>query len=90
MYLPKYRDELPLIGKVVGIDANAGQVTVHWYVGTYSGMWKPCRRREGRNYVDWEEVIPIASVLRTVNLTKSFKLPKTIVLELKEAYKKFM
>ena len=90
VYLPKYRDELPLIGKVVGIDANAGQVTVHWYVGTYSGMWKPCRRREGRNDVDWEEAIPIASVLCTVNLIKSFKLPKTIVLQLKEAYKKFM
>lgn len=88
MYLARYRDELPLIGKIVGIDPNASQVIVHWYVGTYSGMWKPCRRREGRNYVAWEEAIPIASVICTINLTKSFKLPKATVLELKEAYKK--
>jgi hypothetical protein len=90
VYLPKYRDELPLIGKVAGVDDGAGQVTVHWYVGTYSGMWKPCRRRAGRGYVDWEEAIPIAAVLCNVNFTKSFKLPKSTVLELKEAYKKFM
>ena len=90
VYLPQYRDELPLIGKVVSVDAIANQVTVHWYVGTYSGMWKPCRRRDGRNYVDWEEAVPIAAVLCTVNLTKSFKLPKSTVLELKEAYRKFI
>ena len=63
MYLSQYWDELPLIGKVVSVDAIADQVTVHWYVRTYNGMWKPCRRRDGRNYVDWEEAIPIAAVL---------------------------
>ena len=90
MYLPQYRDELPLIGKVVSVNVIADQVTVHWYVGTYSGIWKPCRRRDGRNYVDWEEAITIVAVLCTVNLTKSFKLPKSTVLELKEAYRKFI
>ena len=35
VYLPQYRDELPLIGKIVDVDPTAGKVTLHWYVGSY-------------------------------------------------------
>jgi hypothetical protein len=89
VYLPQYRDELPLIGKITHTDTIRGEMVLHWFVGTYRGPWRPCKRREGRKYVDWVETVPLASVLFTVSLSKAFRLSNATVLKLKVAHEKF-
>lgn len=84
VYLPQYRDELPLIGKITH---TRGEIVLHWYVGTYYGPWRPCKRHESS--VDWVEKVFLAPVLCTVSLSKSFRLSNALVLTLKAAYKKF-
>ena len=85
VYLPQYRDELPIIEKVVSFDSENAEV--EWYVGSYSGVWKVCKRRQGRELVPWRETIPQECILFPVNFTKSFRLRKCTVDQLKEAYK---
>ena len=84
VYLPQYRDELPLTGKITH---TRGEIVLHWYVGTYYGPWRPCKRHESS--VDWVEKVFLASVLCTVSLSKSFWLSNALVLTLKVPYKKF-
>ena len=73
VYLPQYRDELPLIGKVVSVDANAAQITVHSIVGYGSHVGE-----------EMEVTILIGRRLCNCLFNKSFKLLK---FKLKEAYR---
>lgn len=85
LYVPKYRDELPLIGKVSSTE-NSNELEVEWMVGTYSGVWKTCKRREGRNSVPWKEKVERSSVLFEVELTKSMRIPGNLKTKLRETY----
>ena len=57
-----------------------------WYVGTYSGMWRPWKGREGGKTVTYTETVQDNQILQTVNLTKSMRLPPKTVTDLKAAY----
>ena len=84
VFLPQYKDELPTIGKVVSCDENSAEV--EWYVGSYSGVWRVCKKRSGRTTVPWRETIPKESILFPINFTKSLRLSKSCADKLKQAY----
>ena len=87
VYLEKYRDELPLIARIVSVRSSNVDVEVEWYIGCYSGDWKVCMRGRGRSREAWREQIPKSSILFPVELTKSMKLSKDTVEALKSSYK---
>lgn len=62
----------PLIGQVTSLTDD--DITIDWYVGTYSGLWKPWKGREGGETVTYTETIDIDVVIQTVTLTKSQRL----------------
>lgn len=84
VYLPQYRDELTTIGKVVSCDEKSA--VVEWYVGSYSGVWRVCKKCSGSSKVLWRETIPKESILFPINFTKSLRLSKSCVDKLKQAY----
>ena len=89
VYLEKYSNERPpYIGYVVSIDSDT--VTIHWWAGCYSGIWKPCNTRKGRNTVPWEEEIPRTCILACVSLSQSHRLSEKSKTELKELYSKYL
>ena len=88
VYMDQYRDEIPTIGKV--LSKTADEVEVEWWFGTYTKVWKCCKRREGKEYVPWIELVPAASVLMPVTLTKSSYLSKATVQHLKDAYTPYL
>ena len=71
-FIPKYRDEIPQIGKV--LEENDSEVTIEWWVGTYRGKWRALTRKNGRSTERWTEVIPRSCVLYAVSLSKAAKL----------------
>ena len=89
VYLERYRDELPLIGKVTSLSPRGdnSEVELNWYMGCYSGTWKVCMRGRGRAREEWKEIVPHNSIiLAPVEFTASMKLKKCIVSTLKEKY----
>ena len=60
----KYR-ERPLIGKKCDIDTpDSGRVEMEWMVGTYSGLWKEWKGREGGKTVGFTENISKEDIIR--------------------------
>ena len=83
-YLQKYCDEEPQLSKVVCIDGE--QLEVEWLVGSYSEPWTVWKEKRGREYVTWKELIPMHAVLFPVSLTKTQRLPSSLILKLKTLY----
>ena len=50
--LKKY-DDRPLLGRVV--EVREEEVELEWFVGTYSGMWKEWKGRDGRRVITFKE-----------------------------------
>ena len=67
VYKDEYQDEIPTIGKVER-EMPGRSVEVEWWYGRYSTV---CKRREGREYVPWTEVISKDDILMSVTFTKS-------------------
>ena len=80
MRLQKYCNEIPQIGRVLTIDGEC--LTIQWWEGTYSGTWKECK---SKGEVLTEEVNKDA-VLKEVQLSKSSRLNKEQVEDLKSLY----
>jgi len=76
--------EKPLIGQVTAV--NEGNITINWYIGTYSGNWKEWKGRQEGKPVIFSDSIPYKDVLLSVSFTKSMKLPPKTVAALKELY----
>ena len=78
----------PLIGKAEHITGKTTRI--RWWEGSYTTVWKPSNRRQGRQTIPWVEEIP------TENITLSFpwkqkegkrpRLPLKIKDKLKELY----
>lgn len=83
-FVPEYRDEIPQIGRVLTVEEEV--VTIEWLQGTYSSLWKVCKRREGRNVVPWVEDIPKTAIISKVELTKGQRLPGAVKTKLKSLY----
>lgn len=76
-------DDLPQIAKVLGVTTDT--IEVEWYGGSWTTVWKPVKRRDGRHLIPWAEIIPKSCVkLFDFSLTETGKLTKQ---RLKEAYK---
>ena len=61
-------------------------ITIDWYVGTYSGLWKAWKGREGGVTVTYTETIDIDDVMQTVTLTKSQRLTTSTIQQQKQKY----
>ena len=80
-----YKDELPLIAKVLKI--NAETLEIEWYTGGWKTAWKPARKRSEKQLVPWTDTIPKESIkLFDFSLTGGNKLRKATAKRLKEAY----
>lgn len=80
-----YKDELPLIAKVLKIDAET--LEIEWYTGGWKTAWKPAKKRSGKQMIPWTDTIPKESIkLFYFTLTGGNKLRKATVERLKEAY----
>ena len=53
----------PLIGEVVNPATGGTCVTLKWWEGTYSGTWKPSKRRVSKQFVDWTEEVEPAKII---------------------------
>ena len=78
----KYKEK-PLIGQVTSTGHN---ITIDWYIGTYSGTWKPWRGREDGKTVTYRETIDRTDVIQTITFTKGMRLSTKTVKELKAKY----
>ena len=76
----KYNDR-PLIGQVTSI--NKHDITIDWFVGTYSGVWKTWRGQEGGKTVTYTAM---TDILQTVPFTKVWRLPTATIATLKNLY----
>ena len=87
-YLPKYKNEIPQIGKVVDISSTSPEaVDIEWLVGTFSSTWKILKQRQGGEYAPWRERIQRSDIiLFPIQLTNGYRLQKKTVTELKTAY----
>jgi len=87
-FLPKYKDEIPQIGKVIDIcTASPEHIEIEWQTGSFSSSWKVCKLREGRRCVPWTESIQQKDIIYyPIELTNSCKLRKKTVTELQLAY----
>ena len=85
VYKAEYRDEIPTIGRVVR-EIPETSIEVEWWYGRYSTVWHMCKRREGKKYVPWTEVISKDDILVPVTFTKSNHINKQTVIDLKQAY----
>ena len=79
----KYNDR-PLIGHITKIGQT--DIQIDWYIGTYTGIWRPWKGRDGRNTVTFTETIPKQDILRTVTFTKGMRLPGSLVSDLRSLY----
>ena len=85
-YISDYRDEIPQIGKIVNVEGLPNSITIEWLQGTYSSIWKVCKKREGRALVPWVEEIPKTAIISSVKLTKGQRLPGSVRDKLKSLY----
>ena len=83
MKCQKYK-EWPLIGKITAVDGV--NITIDWYVGTYTGTWKEWHGRKDGKAVIFSDTIPLKDILMKVSFTKSMRLPSMIIPALKELY----
>ena len=83
-FLSKYSDEESQLGRVLKI--NEGENCNLEIVGSYSETWTVWKQKEGREYVTWKEVIPTDTMLFPVTLTRSERLPSSLISKLKYAY----
>ena len=44
------------------------------HIGSYCGTWKVCKRKVGRQYVNWTEKIKKDEVILNVSFIKSMRL----------------
>ena len=79
--LHKYELDIPQIGKIVSL--NTLDVTVEWWIGSYSSTW--IQWKEKGTVI--EETFPRNAILTDgIEFTKSHRLTKACVKKLKEAY----
>ena len=81
--------ERPLIGQVTSIGhvTSTGQnIIIDWYIGTYSGTWKPWRGRENGKTVTYTDTIDKKDIIQIITFTKGLRLSTTTVKELKMKY----
>ena len=76
--------EKPLIGQVT--EVNKDDITINWYIGTFSGYWKEWKGRQDGKSVIFSDTIPFKDILQSVSFTKTMKLPPKTVAALKELY----
>ena len=76
----KYKDR-PLIGKISKVAEN--KITLAWYIGTYSGVWKAWKGRKSTPITD---EISLDNIVRKITFTKSMRLPQSVIQSLKQEY----
>jgi len=80
--LQKYSEDIPQIAKVVKLTEL--DVTVEWWIGAYGDTWREWKER-GRVIT---ETFPRNAVIHhNIRFTKSLRLPKHLITELKDAYR---
>jgi len=77
--------EKPLIGHVTSLNGN-NNLTIDWFIGTYSGYWKEWKGRHEGKLIVLDEIAVEDIVLSSISFTKSWKLPPKTVTVLKELY----
>ena len=77
----RYKDK-PLIGLVTATETDT--ITIDWYIGTYSGTWKPWKGRVCGKTVTFTETIRMTDILQTVTFTKAMHLSSTTVSQLEK------
>lgn len=56
----------PLLGKVLEIFTDAGEIEIVWLEGGHNKAWKVWKHRDPKNrrrIIDWTDRIPLSSVL---------------------------
>ena len=76
--------EKPLIGQIT--KTGRADIQIDWYIGTYSGTWKPWKGREGGKTVTYMETINRNDVIRKVTFTRSMRLSTATTATLKTLY----
>ena len=56
--------EKPLIGQITS--QGKTNITIDWYIGTYSGTWKPWKGREQGKTVTYTDIIEQTDILQKV------------------------
>lgn len=77
--VPRYAGEWPQVGKIISQEDD--MVSLHWFAGSKTTSWKPCKRAMtgGRGKrEDWIETIPTSCIVSTFQLTASGNIPKNI------------
>ena len=86
VFLPKYNDEIPQIGRIVSLPSEGSELDVEWFTGTYSGVWTPCKTRQRGKYVPWIQTVKRSTILLQFELTKGMRIPKAVRSRLVQAY----
>ena len=79
--LKKYEDEIPQVGKVVGM--NDLELDIEWWIGGWGINWTQWKTRGQPNI---ETVHKNAIIMAPIVLTKSYRLSKATQKQLKELY----
>ena len=73
----------PLLGKVLEIFTDVGEIEIVWLEGAYNKAWKVWKHRDPKNrrrIIDWTDRIPLSSVLLfDFELTKNNLLRKSTI-----------
>lgn len=80
--LMKYEEEKPQIGQIISL-LDRGKIVIEWWVGSYSSIWVKWKIR---GVVQVEEMDLHGILKNRINLTKTNRLTKTDVQELKMLY----
>lgn len=79
MDVPQYAGEWPQIGQIISHEGD--EVDIHWYGGSKTSQWKPCKRsvpgERGRR-TDWVEKCLTSHIVSTFKLTGSGNIPRHI------------
>ena len=78
--LAKYNDEIPQIGKI--IDIQEFNVTIEWWIGTYSTNWMPWKSNGQLNL----ETVHENAIIMTLELAKTQRIQKNDISALKNLY----
>lgn len=88
IWLEKYQAERPpYIAQILSTKTDS--LVVQWWTGSYSGVWKPCTQRLGRQTVPWQEEVPQTSIIANVSFSKSNRLTEVNKNYLKELYSEY-
>ena len=77
--------EAPWLARVEEVKEN--DLLIVWMEGSYNKSWKPATIRKGRRIVEWNDTVPIHTVILSgFTLNANNRLAKDVIRLIKESY----